>query len=266
MAKNKSFIKLEGTLDGLTFYEKDGQSFVKTKSSVSKKRILSDPAYKRTRENMREFGGAAKAGKAVRSAFNSIAKIMGDSNLSGRLTGVMKQVNRNSAGIRGEREIDLVSHSALLEGFEFNQVDPLSAQFFPSYGVPTLNANRDVISWVVPDFDTDSFVSAPEGATHFRLLLAGGLVSNYEFVSALDQYEPTDEEENAFGLVAKSADIPLVGMVGSDITLSVDLGLGAAVSSTVSTVAGIGIIFYQEINGQLYELAQGNALRIALVG
>ena len=178
----------------------------------------------------------------------------------------MKRVNRNSAGIRGEREIDLVSHSALLEGFEFNPVDPLSSQFFPSYGVPTLNANRDVISWVVPDFDTDAFVRPPEGATHFRLLLAGGLVSNYEYVKALDQYEPTDADENAFGLVSFSGDIPLVGMVGSATNLNVDLGLGSAVSSTVSTVAGIGIIFYQEINGQLYELAQGNALRIALVG
>lgn len=266
MARNKSFIKLEGTLDGLTFYEKDGQSLVKTTTSVNKKRILNDPAFKRTRENMREFGGAAKAGKAVRAAFNSIVKIMGDNTLSGRMTGIMKRVNRNSAGIRGEREIDLVSHSALLEGFEFNPTTPLSSHFFPSYGVPTLNANRDVISWVVPDFDTDSFVRAPEGATHFRLLLAGGLVSNYEYVKALDQYEPTDTDENAFGLVAFSGDIPLVGRVGSATNLSVDLGLGSAVSSTVSTVAGIGIIFYQEINGQLYELAQGNALRVSLVG
>ncbi|HAT64297.1 MAG TPA: hypothetical protein DCS66_06805, partial [Flavobacteriaceae bacterium] len=65
MAKNKSFIKLEGTLDGLTFYQKDGESFVKTKGGISRDRILNDQNFKRTRENMQEFSGCAKTGKAV---------------------------------------------------------------------------------------------------------------------------------------------------------------------------------------------------------
>ena len=64
MAKNNSYLKFEGTLGGLTYYEKDGKSIVKVKSSVSKSRIEKDPNYKRTRENMQEFGGAAKASKA----------------------------------------------------------------------------------------------------------------------------------------------------------------------------------------------------------
>lgn len=60
MAQNKSFIKFEGTLDGLTFYQKDGKNFVKTKTQVNKNRLMNDPAYQRTRENMQEFDGSTR--------------------------------------------------------------------------------------------------------------------------------------------------------------------------------------------------------------
>ncbi len=265
MARNNSFIKLEGTLDGLTFYEKDGQSFVKTKSSVSKNRIAKDPAFRRTRENMQEFGGAAKAGKAFRTAFSSIVKLMSDTYFSARLTGLMKRINRNGTGIRGERVIDILSNGALLEGLEFNLAAPLSAQFFAPFADPSWNANRDVATWTVPDFDTDSFVRAPESATHIRLVLAAGLVSSYEWETALQSYEPFEEAENGLGGVAFSADIPLTGLVGGDTILSVDLGLGAAIPVTTAAIASVGIVFYQEINGDLYELAQGNAMQVAVV-
>jgi len=265
MARNRSFVKLEGTLDGLTFYQQDGQSFVKTKGGVSKKRIATDPAFRRTRENMQEFGGAAKAGKAMRTAFSGIVKLMADTYFTARLTGLMKRINRNGLGPRGQRIIDVVANGELLEGVEFNLDAPMSQQFFAPYAPPAWNANRDIASWTVPDFDTDSFVRAPEGATHFRLVLAAGLVSSYDWVNALKSYEPIDEDENGLGGVAFSGDIPLTGMVGSDTILSVDLGLGAAVPPATAAIAAVGIVFYQETNGSLYELAQGNAMRVAVI-
>ena len=54
-------------------------------------------------------------------------------------------------------------------------------------------------------------------------------------------------------------------MVGGDTTLIVDLGPGTVVPATTAALAAVGIVFYQEINGVLYELAQGNAMRITLV-
>ncbi len=266
MARNNSFIKLEGTLDGLTFYEKDGVNYVKTKSSISKSRIENDPAFRRTRENMREFGASAKVGKALRTAFGSVVKLMGDTYVSARITRIMKRINSNGAGIRGERDFDILANSDLLKGFEFNETDPLSTQFFAPYGSPTLDANRDIITWAIPDFDIDSFITKPEGATHCRLVLAAGMLSNYEYEAVLNSYEPVDEDENALGGTDYSADIPLVGMVGAETRLTVDLGIGAPVVGTTAVIASIGIVFYQEINGQLYELASGNAMRIATVG
>ena len=266
MAKNNSYLKFEGSLGGLTYYEKDGKSLVKVQSRISKSRIERDPAFKRTRENMMEFGAAANAGKALREAMSTIVKTMGDTYLTSRVTGVMRRMLNNGAGLRGQRNVDVVANTDLLEGFELNKTDALSSQFFAPYAKPSLNANRDIITWVVPDFNTDSFITKPEGATHFRLVLSAGLVSEYEYVAELRGYEPVNDDENAIGKAVFSADIPLVGMVGSDTTLVVDLGIGAAVVATTATIAAIGIVFYQEINGQFYELASGNAMKIATVG
>ncbi|MCB0457893.1 MAG: hypothetical protein R2776_07360 [Flavobacteriaceae bacterium] len=266
MARNTSFIKLEGTLDGLTFYEKDGENFVKTKSAISKNRIANDAAFVRTRENNQEFSGCSKASKAVREAFATVVKLMGDTYITGRLTGIMKRINKNGVGVRGERAIDIVANKELLTGFEFNPKDTLSSQFYAPYAPPAFTLDRDGVTVLVPDFNASSFLNAPEGATHFKLVLASGLVSNYAYETALESYEPIDEDENGKGLVAFSAAYSVKGMVGAAITLTTDFSLGSALPATVSNMVALGIVFYQEINSELYELASGNGMQIITVG
>ncbi|MGO3183607.1 MAG: hypothetical protein ACTIJ9_12330 [Aequorivita sp.] len=266
MARNKSFVKLEGTLDDLTFYQKDGENLVKKKSSVSKNRIMNDSAYRRTRENMREFGGAARVGKSFRSAFAGIIKTMGDTYVGSRINGIMKRINNFGVGIRGQREFELVTYGEMLRNFEFNEVLPLNSQFFAPFSSPSINASRDQVVWTIPDFSTDSFVRSPEGATHFRLVLAAGYVSDFTFSMALNSYVPVDEDVNGLGGVMYSGDIPLNGMVGAVTTLTLDLNSFGVIPATSALFVGIGIIFYQETNGDLYELAQGNAMKVASVG
>jgi len=55
-------------------------------------------------------------------------------------------------------------------------------------------------------------------------------------------------------------------LVGTPISLSVDLGFSSALPASVGVVSAVGIIFYQEINSQFYELASDNAMRIVIVG
>ena len=107
MAKQKGYIKLRGSLGGLTFYEKDGSNIVRTTGGVNKSRIESDPAFKRTRENMQEFGGAAHIGKSFRQGFANIVKTMSGPNLVGRVTAIMKRIISVGAGQRGERYFEV---------------------------------------------------------------------------------------------------------------------------------------------------------------
>ncbi|TVZ60036.1 hypothetical protein NA63_2584 [Flavobacteriaceae bacterium MAR_2010_105] len=266
MARNYSFVKLEGTVDDLTFYQKDGVNLVKKKSRVSRNRILNDPAYRRTRENMSEFGGAAKVGKAFREGFAGLSSLMGDTYMGARVNAVMKRINTFGAGPRGEREFNVVAYGEQLRGFEFNALKPFETQFYAPSTSPSINASRDTVQWDIPDFNTDTYIRVPEGATHCKLVLAAGYVSDYEYEPALKSYEPVDETVNGRGGVSYSAPIVLGGMVGSATALTVDLsGLGA-IPVTTALFAATGIVFYQEINAVLYELAQGHAMKVVVTG
>lgn len=266
MAKNNSFIRLEGTLDGLTFFRKNGENFVKTKSRVSKNRILNDPAFKRTRENNQEFGGSVRCGKAVRGCFASIVRLVSDSYVSSRITGKIRAIVNSGTGLRGERVINLVDHPEPFIGFNFNISKPFDSQFNAPAEGPVINASRDTVTWTIPDFNTDNYIRTPEGATHCKIALAAGYASNYEWDTAMKSYEPVEDTPNAIGDVMYSAPIALTGLVGSATVLTVDLTAYTPIPVTTALFAGTAIVFYQEVNGNLYELAQGHSMKIAAVG
>jgi hypothetical protein len=68
--------------------------------------IATDPNFARTRENMNEFAGSANAAKSVRVSFSEIIKRFADSQLTGRLTGIMKTINKEDGSeSRGQRAI-----------------------------------------------------------------------------------------------------------------------------------------------------------------
>ena len=266
MAKNNSFIRLEGTLDGLTFFRKNGENFVKTKSSVSRNRIMNAPEYQRTRENMQEFGGANKGGKSFRESFASILRLVSDSNVTSRVAGIMRRMMNNGAGLRGQRTLNVVDNKEPFIGFNFNVNKPFDSQFnAPSTG-PEINAGRDTVTWSIPDFNTDTYIRQPEGATHCKLVLAAGYVSNYEWVPALKAYDPVEDTPNGVGSVVYSDAIALGAMVGAATDLTVDLTAYAPIPATTALYAATAIVFYQEVNGDLYELAQGHCMKIAAVG
>lgn len=267
MAKQKGFIKVKGSLGGLTFYSANREELIRVTGGVDKSRIEKDPKFKRTRENMSEFGGSARVGKALRMGFANVFKIMSDSSAVGRITAMMKQINSLGPGIRGKRAFEILPNKQVIEGFEFNKYDHFESIFYAPYDTPTLDTNRNIATWVIPDFNTSNYMSLPEGATHFKLILIATVLSDYTYSNGIGVgYEPVNSAENEIYGMSQSSEIPLGGMVGSDTTITVDLGFSAALPATVGVVVGIGIQYYQEINSQFYELASDNALKLELVG
>jgi hypothetical protein len=130
MAKLKSLIKLEGTLDELTFYKTQDGHLVRQKGGVNAERIASDPAFARTRENGREFGNAASAGKLLRQAFREPIMVAKDNRVTSRLTKVLRQMMvHDDASMRGDRNVAMALQTEiarkLLKGFHFNQMAPI---------------------------------------------------------------------------------------------------------------------------------------------
>lgn len=260
-AKQRGFIKLKGSLGGLTFYQSGGDDVVKTTGGPDKEKINNDPAFKRTRENMREFSGSAQVGKAFRVGFAMFLKLMSDRYFTGRLTGLMKKINSYGSGKRGARSFSILANKASIVGLEFNNLLPLASVFFAPF-TQVVDALRGKVTITIPDFSTDSYVNAPEGASHFKLVLVLGTLSDYTFVNPGIGYEAVNPALNSKSAFAMSSSIPLTGQVGNDLVLIADLGNGVVLPNTLAVNVALGVVFYQEINGDLYELASKNAMKI----
>lgn len=74
MAKMRALFHLSGNLGGANFFERDSIQYARNASSLNKERVMSDPNFARSRENMNEFACASMAGKVFRQALSKLKK------------------------------------------------------------------------------------------------------------------------------------------------------------------------------------------------
>lgn len=249
MAKSDGIIKIQGTLENLTFYKSGDGNLVRTKGGVSKKRIMKDPAFARTRENLSEFANSAQAGKLLRGSVNQLMQQAKDARVTSRLTQLMSKIQKfDSVNVRGQRSVAMgieeVDGKALLLGFNFNNRANLSSVLKAMYDSDAVTGEVNI-----PDFVPATDLSIPEGATHVSLRSA--------FVSV------------DFGTGAyEGSTSPVENLVLDSNSTSVSL-----LPATVPTLSGTDLVFlliefYQEVNGVQYALRNGahNSLCIVDIG
>ena len=125
MARQSSLIKINGTLEDLTFFKSADGHMVRMKGGVSGDRIKNDPVFARTRENMQEFGEMGRTGKLIRTSLRNLISNGSDSRSASRLLKSISQVlKEDTTSSRGLRKVGIgLSTSegkALLVGFNFN--------------------------------------------------------------------------------------------------------------------------------------------------
>lgn len=246
MAKLKSLLKIEGTLDGMTFYKKaDGQYYVRTKGGVSKDKILNDPAFERTRENNQEFTEVSKSGKLLRRALIALLANVKDRTKTNRLSSKLFKVkNCDTNSVRGQRKVSLGMQTPegkeSLTGFEFNKNAPLDAVLRSNYSLDTTTKEIKFTA-----FTPSVMLAAPQGATHIKLYAAN---VNYNF--------STGESDLVISNVISS----VINNIATEVTLSF---------ATPATGQGVEMFllkieFLQELNATLYPLKNGtfNALKL----
>lgn len=248
MAKLKSLIKIEGTMEDLTFYKNADGYFVRTKGGVSKNRIMNDPAFARTRENGEEFGSIAGSGKLLRAALGPMVFRAKDSKLTSRLVKVLGQIkNMDTTSIRGKRNVaeglNDAAAKAMLEGFDFNVRATMSAVMNAIVLVDVVTGTISISS-----FDPLQQMRSADGATHFSLQ-AGFLQLDF----STGAYELTQSDEIVYPLVP--------GVITPVLT-----------PNEVPTLGGVSmhvllIEFFQEVNGVRYLLNNGafNVLNLVKV-
>lgn len=245
MARQSGLIKIKGTLDNVSFYKTKDGHLARMKTSVDADRIATDPAFERTRENNREFGTSASAGKLMRDALRPMALNAADGRVVSRLTKVMTAIkNLDATSARGDRNVGvgISDPNAVLKlkGFEFNKEALLSAILYKPMTVNT-GTGEIVITDLIPQMD----VVWPQGATHVQFTSG---FAGIDFVNG-----DKDLQQSA------SVNLPIDGT-----QTTVTLTPASAPSVVGTNLYLLKIEFFQEVNGVQYTLKNGayNALRV----
>lgn len=246
MAQQKGILPVQGTVGNITFYKSGDGYGMKTKSAISKKRMATDPAFERTRENGAEFGRAAGSGKTLRMAFGPLVKNASDGRMISRLTrDMMKVIKSDTVNARGKRRV-VAGEPELLSGFEFNINGLLSSTLKVPFEA-SIDRVTGELKIEVPAFIPKDLLAAPVGSTHYRLQSAGAEVDfdNKKYRVAVNGTAPKPWDNQA--------------------TAAVTLTNTVTVNSTLPLFLVLGVDFFQETNGNLYPLNNGAFNALALV-
>lgn len=248
MAQQKGIFKVKGTVGDVSFYRSRDGYLLREKSSLDGKRIASDPAFVRTRENSAEFSRAAQSGKLVRHAFRHLIKDASDSKVVSRLTReMMLCLFMDNVHARGERTV--TENIMMLKYFDFNFNAKLRSTFYVPFVAAADPATGEMGVHIEAYTPTSSIV-APVGTTHYQLHAAG---------AALDFEAKTFESQ-----FMDSPVLPYERSLQPAGSLSVSVTPG----SSSPMILVFGISFSQEVNGEQYPLKNNayNALSIVAVG
>lgn len=261
MSKQKGIVKLEGNLGGISFYVSDGKYLARVANGPSKERIANDSAFKRTRENNKEFGGSARAAKALRLSMGGLIQTMAGSRFVSQLTALFKSINlKSTTGTRGKRPIRASEHKAMLKNVEFNKKISFNTVFSAPFTLSnSVDRNEGVIT--LGAFTPDNVVNAPSGATHFKMVSAIGVISDYLHDDGTNSYEPIVPDQDALGATDFSSMLPLDQNVSS-LVLTATLAGAPVIDAECTVIQTLGIEFYQKVGTDFYLLAQDNAMKI----
>lgn len=245
MAKQKSFMNLKGNIGDVNFFKSTDGYGARAKGGVDANKIATDPAFERTRENMAEFGRAAKAAKMLRKPLQDLLKQVKDRTRSNRLTAAMMAVLKaDTTSDRGLRNV-IDGEAELLTGFEFNKDAPMDVAF--SEFTATINRVSGLLSVSIPSFIPKTGLTVPDGTTHYKLVSAGVEV---DFASGDNVKEIT-----ASGILP----------VDMNPTVALTLDNNVTANSTRPLILVAGILFFQEVNGKMYPLKSGSFNSLSIV-
>lgn len=248
MAQEKSILKLKGMLDGMSFYKTQEGYQVRARGGIERERIMKDPNFERTRENMNEFANINAAGKLIRNSISVFMNRAKDMRTGSRLVSIIAQVkNLDGTSVRGQRQfaigLETQEGKDLLSGFEFNKYSHLGTILKPEFSVDT---DAGVLSIV--GFYPKEHLEIPENASHVRI---GFACASVDAVNSSSKVKVA--EHQIVSIDAEAADL--------------ELNLGGLPDGDGVKMFYVLVEYFQELNGKQYALKSGsyNALKLVSV-
>lgn len=235
MARQSSILKFEGNIGDLNFVKTRKGYTVRKRPTIPLSRIMTDPKFRRTRENMSEFGFIGQATSVFKKALSPAFQDVKDGGMHNRLLGVFASIkNLDVSHDRGSRTVTAgiadVAGQAKLNGFDFNVSAPLADILLKPY---SLNTDDGILT--ITDLIPDSNLLKPLAAhkAGFNLFWAKVDFAHGEFTmaNATEVLVPLDTAEH-------------------DVTLTIPTPpTGAGVN-----VFALKLVYYQTVNGTNYQM------------
>jgi hypothetical protein len=248
MAKQTNIFTLGGTLGGVSFYERKGVQLARKATGPKKSAIMTLPNYERTRQNISEFKGIARALASFASAIAPVKKIAGG-EFREKIGRVLRTILKLSTEARGKRWIMISQHRNMLRNVEMNS-DRLETLLALNLTASHNDARNSASVTCLP-FKPAEKVTLPPKATHFQLVHFIAAVSDTQFNPTTGEYEIDNPEVHGFSDLKYSPYYDLRDT--ADVQFALDNALPGAplVPDNVSVIQCVGIV-YSELSGAIY--------------
>ncbi|MEZ7503867.1 hypothetical protein [Flavobacterium sp. Arc2] len=238
MARQNGIIKFKGTIGDITFYKTKDGHLAREKGGLAAKRIATDPAFQRMRENGAEFGRAGKTGKMLRTAFRTLLINSAESRMVSRLTqSMVKVIQADLVNERGSRNV-IDGEVELLVGFDFNITGKLGRTLFVPFVGPIDRAIGEISASVDP-FVPANMIATPSETTHYKIISAATEINFEEETFIVSSLETAIQPWHSTPVIAINH-------------------FNSVTPNSVSPLfLALGVEFYQEVNGRMYPLKNG---------
>ncbi len=242
MAKQTGVIRLQGTMGDITFYKTKAGHLAKAKSSLTKEKVMKHPAFEGSRRAGSEFGRGAEASALLRHAFYPAARWAKDWSTHFRLNKLMTDIVRSDKQHgKGERVLS-AGNVRLLEGFEWNEEHHFS-NIFEGYYTTKIDVMTGQMTAKIAPFKASEWKMTPKECTHVQIRVGGTSLG------------AADDRSNI--CLMKSTFLPVGEEEGE---MLFELQVPAVVG--IPQILGMGVVFYQEVSGEFYELKENACFAI----
>lgn len=255
MAKESSFIRIKGAVDGFRYYHMKGHEglIVGRVGGPSASQVKNSPSFARLRENGNEFGQSARISKMIRQAWSTPLMHMGHPRNAGRMNSKVRSVIQlDEEGRRGYRSFLLSEHKEMLTNFQLLPELPFD-MIMKGNGIGVSSKNGKDVKVEIKALTPETDVRITKGATHFRIQAIASCVSDYVYDEEAKRWVAVNDG-NGVTAEAKSCYIP-VNKAFEGETLEVSLGITDTTNAT--TLVTVCIEFYQKSGGNYYLLREG---------
>lgn len=242
MARQTGVLKFEGTIDEIIFYKRNGKYYARKKGAPSREKLKKGKEFENSRRVSAEFGHASKfAAKLSRSCVGLLNPGRHD-GLHGKLTSILNRViQSDTVSEYGHRRLRF-GNLELMKGFDFEATSLKSL----IANMPTVDHQGQVVRINFSRIGDVKKKAIPDGATHYRVDLLW---------CRLDEVtEKVGYQEYQGNIIELNASLDLNGVVEMD--------LGNALQSEEVLFVVMGIVFLQEVNGKMDELAGKRAVGV----